>query len=1006
MHHRILSIAAAVLWGLAAAASASPALEINVLQDAAEARIGVMTGSLGETVARGRFPAADVQSFDDIMDAVAAIKAGHLDAIVTAFPTAYQVVKKTTGLKVLPEQLDQEETSVALRKGNPELLASINRIIAALGADGTLADMRSRWIKPDNTPYREVEIPVPTSGTPLRVGVAATREPLSFTQGGRVTGHDGELARRLAAGLQRPIEFVDMKFMALIPALISGKIDLIVTGMTATPERAKTVDFSASYFSNAQVLLASATAAAATPAAPAASTPMLHGTADLDGKRIAVMLGSVYDTFAQKNYPQATVLQFETSADQQLAVLAGKADAGLADEEGLVEVFGKNPQLEMFGEPLLELPMGVGFRKGNTELRDAFNRFLAGIRENGVYDDMVARWITRHETQMPVIAAANPTGPLVAGVSAGGLPFAAVQDGELVGFDIEMLTRFAASIGKDLSFAQMPFGGLIAANASGKVDLIAASMFITEERQQRIDFSDPYYSTAGRAYALGARLAKAPAAAPAAAGAPLLASLDDLKDKRIGVQLGTVFDLYATKTFPQATVLQFPTFQEVVLAVVAGKVDAGFNDVDTIAEVMRSQSELATFGEILFSSPVAAGFNKTKPELRLAFDAFLKDIRANGVYDDMVARWMTQRSRQMPVVPSATANGVLVVGTSTTGFPFVAVQDGELAGFDVELARRFGAHIGKEVRFANQEFAGLIAALVSGKVDVIISDMFMTAERAKQIDFSEPYFAQDNAAFALRANTLPPAAPSVTAPVATDADAPVELSFFGKVAEGFEANIMREQRYLLLWDGLKSTVIISILATLFGTALGAVVCFMRMSPLAVLRLPARCYISVLRGMPVVVLLMLIFYVVFASVNIDPVFVAVIAFGMNFAAYVSEMFRSGIEGVDRGQSEAGIAMGFSRTQTFIHIVLPQMLQRILPVYKGEFISLVKMTSIVGYIAVQDLTKASDIIRSRTFDAFFPLVMVAVMYFVISWVLMQALEYLARVTDPRSGRATPR
>ena len=955
-----------------------------------------MTGSTGEIVAAAHFPAADVQSFDDIMDAVAAIKAGHLDAIVTTFPTAYQVVKKTSGLKVLPEQLDQDETSVALRKGNPELLASINRIIDALRADGTLADMRSRWIKQDTAPYREVEIPLPTSGTPLRVGVAATREPLSFMQGGRVTGHDGELARRLAAGLGRPLEFVDMKFMALIPALISGKIDLIVTGMTATPERAKTVDFSVSYFSNAQVLLARATTSGATPVSPGASTPMLQGTADLDGKRIAVMMGSVYDTFATKNYPQATVLQFETSADQQLAVLTGKADAGLSDEEGLLEVFAKNPQLEMFGEPLLKLPMGGGFRKGNTELRDAFNRFLAGIRQSGVYDDMVARWITRHETQMPAVAVANPSGTLVAGVSAGGLPFAAIQDGELVGFDIEMLQRFAASLGKDLSFAQMPFGGLIAANASGKVDLIAASMFITEERQQRIDFSDPYYSTAGRAYTLASRIAKAPAAAEA----PLLASLDDLKNKRIGVQLGTVFDIYATKTFPNATVLQFPSFQEVVLAVVAGKVDAGLNDVDTIAEVMRSRTDLATFGEILFSSPVAAGFNKSKPELRLAFDAFLKEIRANGVHADMVERWMNQRSRQMPALPSATANGVLVVGTSTTGFPFVAVQDGELAGFDVELARRFGAHIGKEVRFANQEFAGLIAALVSGKVDVIISDMFMTAERAKQIDFSEPYFAQDNAAFGLRANTLPRTAPSVSAPEA--ADAPVELSFIDEVVEGFESNILRERRYLLLWDGLKATVIISIFATLFGTALGAAVCFMRMSPLALLRLPARCYIALLRGIPVVVLLMLIFYVVFASVSIDPVFVAVIAFGMNFAAYVSEMFRSGIEGIDPGQSEAGIAMGFSRTQTFLYIVLPQMLQRTLPVYKGEFISLVKMTSIVGYIAVQDLTKASDIIRSRTFDAFFPLVMVAVLYFVISWVLMQALEYLERVTDPRSRR----
>ena len=131
-------------------------------------------------------------------------------------------------------------------------------------------------------------------------------------------------------------------------------------------------------------------------------------------------------------------------------------------------------------------------------------------------------------------------------------------------------------------------------------------------------------------------------------------------------------------------------------------------------------------------------------------------------------------------------------------------------------------------------------------------------------------------------------------------------------------------------------------------------------------------------------------------------VAVIAFGMNFAAYVSEMFRAGIGSVDKGQSEAGTAMGFTKPQTFGFIVLPQMIQRVLPVYKGEFISLVKMTSIVGYIAVQDLTKAGDIIRSRTFDAFFPLILVAVLYFLISWVLMQALDHLERVTDPKYRR----
>ena len=483
--------------------------------------------------------------------------------------------------------------------------------------------------------------------------------------------------------------------------------------------------------------------------------------------------------------------------------------------------------------------------------------------------------------------------------------------------------------------------------------------------------------------------------------APRLSKVSDLHDKRIGVQLGTVFDTYATRTFPDATILQFPTYQDMTLAVTAGKIDAGLSDVDTLAEVMRAEPSLVSFGEPLFSSPVAAGFRKDNAALRQAFDAFLAEIRANGTYDDMVRRWMRERGRQMPVLPATVTEGVLTVGISTGGFPFCAVQDGDLAGFDVELAKRFAAHIGKELRFANQEFGGLIAALVSGKIDTIIADMYATDERRKQIDFSEPYFAQDNVAFTLRANTLP-----ATAADASPAEAPDGRSFMQNVKEGFEANILREKRYLLLWDGLTATVLISVFSTLLGTALGALVCYMRMSPLAALRVPARGYIAVLRGIPVLVLLMLIFYVAFGSVNIDPVYVAVMAFGMNFAAYVSEIFRSGIEGVDPGQSEAGIAMGFSRTQTFLYIVLPQMVQRVLPVYKGEFISLVKMTSVVGYIAVQDLTKAGDIIRSRTFDAFFPLVMVAVLYFLISWVLLQALDYLERVTDPRSRRTALR
>lgn len=227
----------------------------------------------------------------------------------------------------------------------------------------------------------------------------------------------------------------------------------------------------------------------------------------------------------------------------------------------------------------------------------------------------------------------------------------------------------------------------------------------------------------------------------------------------------------------------------------------------------------------------------------------------------------------------------------------------------------------------------------------------------------------------------------------------VVISFLGNLGEGFQNNILSENRYLLILEGLKTTISIAVLAVLLGTILGSISCWMRLSKNKFLQLLAKIYVSILRGTPVLVLLMIIFYVVFASVNIEPLWVAVIAFGLNFGAYSSEIFRNGLASVQTGQHEASIALGFSKFQTFWHIVLPQAIRRILPVLKGEIITLVKMTSVVGYIAVQDLTKAGDIIRSRTFDAFFPLVMVAILYFAISWSLIFAIEFIEKKTDRR-------
>lgn len=293
---------------------------ITELEDAKEAKIGVMTGTTGEQMAMAKYPDADVKSFDDIMDAVAALKSGKLDAVIMAYSNAMNITKHNPDLWYLPEPVEKEDMAVAVRKGNDDLLEAVNEIITELEKDGTLDDMRRRWFKKDLSPYEPLDLAVPTKGTVLKIGVSATREPFAFSDGnGIITGCDAELARRIGIKLGRPIEFMDMKFSALIPALQSGKIDLAIS-MTPTEERKKSINFSHVVFASAQVMLVKK--------APGeqAKDDKLASLDDVDGKRVAVFTGTTTDTHVARNYPNAEILRFDSTADIVLALKNKKAD--------------------------------------------------------------------------------------------------------------------------------------------------------------------------------------------------------------------------------------------------------------------------------------------------------------------------------------------------------------------------------------------------------------------------------------------------------------------------------------------------------------------------------------------------------------------------------------------------------------------------------------------------------------------------------------------------------
>ena len=223
------------------------------------------------------------------------------------------------------------------------------------------------------------------------------------------------------------------------------------------------------------------------------------------------------------------------------------------------------------------------------------------------------------------------------------------------------------------------------------------------------------------------------------------------------------------------------------------------------------------------------------------------------------------------------------------------------------------------------------------------------------------------------------------------------------IRESIVSNLLTEDRWKMLLGGLGVTIEISLLSLLLATFIGALICALRMSRSKIISRAAMIYIELMRSLPLLLLLLVMFYLVFASSRLGKIHIAVLCFSLYFGAYISEIFRSGIEGIDKGQWEAGAALGMSKSLVLRKIVLPQMLLRILPVYKNQMATLIKATSIVGYVSVMDLTKASDYIRSRTFDAFFPLLLTALVYLLLSWLFGLAVDALQKRLTPK--RRTP-
>ena len=220
-----------------------------------------------------------------------------------------------------------------------------------------------------------------------------------------------------------------------------------------------------------------------------------------------------------------------------------------------------------------------------------------------------------------------------------------------------------------------------------------------------------------------------------------------------------------------------------------------------------------------------------------------------------------------------------------------------------------------------------------------------------------------------------------------------------KIFNSFYNSVIYDDRYKYIFEGLFHTILIALFAVIIGIIIGIVIAIIRNNyevnkKFRVLNSISKIYVDIIRGTPVILQLMIIYYVIFKSVNINILIVGVIEFGINSGAYVSEIIRAGINSIDKGQMEAGLSLGLKYGEVMRLIILPQAIRNILPALGNEFITLLKETSVGAYIGIVELTKASDIIASRTYDYFFPLIIIAIIYLIMTLGLTKLVNVMER------------
>ena len=926
-------------------------------QDYNGKRLGVLVGPLMEDAAKAYFPDSEYLLFNTYPDCITALLTGKIDAYLGDEPGLKSVHAEQPEIDYIHDRITQNNYSFAFRKDDPQsaaLCREFNDFLARSWADGTMQELDEVWFGVDEA-RKVVDMSDLTgeNGT-IKVVTTSTDMPFSYIKDGKNVGYDIDLVVRFCRDRGYALELGDVDFAGRIPAIQSGKYDF-TTDMNVTPEREEQVLFSDPTSYGGIVL-----AVRSEDLTAAAGDGAISSLSDLNGGRCAVQTGTISGEAAQSVLPDIELGYYNTQADCLAALRTQKADFWATEEPTARYMLIGNEDLRIAGS-FDSTSLAAVFPKTDAgqALCDAYSAFVDEMWADGTMDEIDGMWFGADEDAKAVLdyeALPDTNGTLRLAADTTLPPFAYVKDNRIVGYDIDIAARFCAANGYRLEVVPMDFGGVLSAVQTGKCDFAACGVTVTEERAEGVLFSSPTYHSGTVAVV---------STAAVSSRTPQYQSFSELSGKRVSMLNGAPFEELVRGRVPDVGEFSYySTMTDLLLALRSKKTDAILMNNAVSQLAVNRNPDMTLFPQSLQDGVFGFAFAKGDPQRdawQAAFDAIPPEA-IQAAWDKWTGA--DESVKTMPQQDWPGSNGTVKVAACDTLEPMsYAGEGGELKGFDLEVILMMARELDVHVEFIGMEFSAVLSSVQSGKALLGAGSIIATDERRESVDFID----YQPAAFVLV--------------VRAEAEAEAKPGFLDGIKASFHKTFIREGRWKLFIKGVLTTLAITLLTVFFGTLLGFMVFMLCRNGNSAANRVTRFCLWLVQGMPMVVLLMVLYYIIFGSVAISGIAVAVVGFTLTFGAAVFGLLKMGVGAVDGGQYEAAYALGYSNRRTFFRVILPQALPHVLPAYKGEIVGLIKATAIVGYIAVQDLTKMGDIVRSRTYEAFFPLIAVTVIYFLL-------------------------